>query len=40
MGTGTTQAGLVCGQIINGDSRQIIGLDNERMNPIWWTGCS
>jgi D-cysteine desulfhydrase len=32
-GTGTTQAGLVCGQIINGDSRQIIGLSNARMNP-------
>ena len=23
-GTGTTQAGLVCGQLINGDERQIM----------------
>lgn len=32
-GTGTTQAGLVCGQVMNGDLRQIIGLSNARMNP-------
>ena len=32
-GTGTTQAGLVCGQLINGDKRQIIGISNARKNP-------
>lgn len=32
-GTGTTQAGLVCGQLINGDERQIIGISNARRNP-------
>lgn len=32
-GTGTTQAGLICGQLINGDERQIIGISNARRNP-------
>jgi D-cysteine desulfhydrase len=32
-GTGTTQAGLICGQLINKDKRQIIGISNARKNP-------
>lgn len=32
-GTGTTQAGLICGQIINGDDRRIIGISIARSNP-------
>ncbi|AIF44550.1 1-aminocyclopropane-1-carboxylate deaminase/D-cysteine desulfhydrase [Virgibacillus sp. SK37] len=32
-GTGTTQAGLVCGKILNGDERKIIGVSNARKNP-------
>ncbi|NMA85354.1 MAG: pyridoxal-phosphate dependent enzyme [Epulopiscium sp.] len=32
-GTGTTQAGLVCGQILNRDNRKIIGISNARRNP-------
>ena len=33
-GTGTTQAGLICGTIIHGDTeRQIIGISNARKNP-------
>lgn len=32
-GTGTTQAGLVCGKLLNGDSREIIGISNARKNP-------
>ncbi len=32
-GTGTTQAGLVCGQIINGDDGKIIGISIARKNP-------
>lgn len=32
-GTGTTHAGLVCGQIKNGDSRKIIGISITRKNP-------
>lgn len=32
-GTGTTQAGLICGKIINGDKRKIVGISNARMNP-------
>lgn len=32
-GTGTTQAGLVCGQIMNGDNRRIIGISIARKNP-------
>lgn len=32
-GTGTTQAGLVCGQIINGDERKIVGISIARKNP-------
>lgn len=32
-GTGTTQAGLVCGQLINHDERKIIGISIARKNP-------
>lgn len=32
-GTGTTHAGLVCGQIKNQDSRKIIGISIARKNP-------
>ena len=32
-GTGTTQAGLVCGQLINQDKRKIIGISIARKNP-------
>lgn len=32
-GTGTTQAGLVCGQILNRDERRIIGISIARKNP-------
>jgi D-cysteine desulfhydrase len=32
-GTGTTQAGLICGKIIHGDDKQIIGISNARRNP-------
>lgn len=32
-GTGTTQAGLVCGQMINRDARKIIGISIARKNP-------
>ena len=32
-GTGTTQAGLICGQILNHDERKIIGISNARRNP-------
>lgn len=32
-GTGTTHAGLVCGQLINQDKRQIIGISIARKNP-------
>jgi D-cysteine desulfhydrase len=32
-GTGTTQAGLVCGQLINGDNKKIIGISIARKNP-------
>ncbi len=32
-GTGTTQAGLVCGKLINGDKRNIIGISIARKNP-------
>ena len=32
-GTGTTQAGLVCGQLMNDDDRQIIGISIARKNP-------
>lgn len=32
-GTGTTQAGLVCGQLINDDNRRIIGISIARKNP-------
>lgn len=32
-GTGTTQAGLVCGQLMHGDDRSIIGLSIARRNP-------
>lgn len=32
-GTGTTQAGLVCGQLLNRDDRKIIGISIARPNP-------
>lgn len=32
-GTGTTQAGLVCGQLMHGDDRRIIGISIARKNP-------
>jgi len=32
-GTGTTQAGLVCGQLLHRDERQIIGISIARRNP-------
>lgn len=32
-GTGTTHAGLVCGQLINGDERKIVGISIARKNP-------
>jgi D-cysteine desulfhydrase len=32
-GTGTTQAGLICGQLINNDDRRIIGISIARKNP-------
>lgn len=32
-GTGTTQAGLVCGQLMNGDSRTIVGISIARRLP-------
>ena len=32
-GTGTTQAGLVCGKLINCDNRQIVGISIARKNP-------
>lgn len=32
-GTGTTQAGLVCGQIMSGDRRTIVGISIARKNP-------
>ena len=33
-GTGTTQAGLICGQLINRDERKIVGISIARKNPI------
>ena len=32
-GTGTTHAGLVCGQLLTGDERKIIGISIARKNP-------
>lgn len=32
-GTGTTQAGLVCGKFLNNDDKQIIGISIARKNP-------
>lgn len=32
-GTGTTHAGLVCGQLTNGDDRKIVGISIARKNP-------
>lgn len=32
-GTGTTQAGLVCGKLLNKDDKRIIGISNARKNP-------
>ncbi|MBZ2174090.1 pyridoxal-phosphate dependent enzyme [Schnuerera sp. xch1] len=32
-GTGTTQAGLICGHLLHGDDKKIIGISNARKNP-------
>ncbi len=32
-GTGTTQAGLICGKLLNENKREIIGMSNARRNP-------
>lgn len=32
-GTGTTQAGLICGKLINNDCKEIIGISIARKNP-------
>ena len=32
-GTGTTHAGLVCGQLLSGDDRQLVGISIARKNP-------
>ncbi len=32
-GTGTTQAGLVCGQLMHGDDRNLVGISIARKNP-------
>ncbi len=32
-GTGTTHAGLVCGQLLHNDERSIVGISIARMNP-------
>lgn len=32
-GTGTTHAGLVCGQLLTGDEREIVGISIARKNP-------
>lgn len=32
-GTGTTQAGLICGKLINGDDKNIVGISIARKNP-------
>ena len=32
-GTGTTQAGLICGKLINGDDTEIVGISIARRNP-------
>lgn len=32
-GTGTTQAGLVCGQLMHDDNRNLVGISIARMNP-------
>lgn len=32
-GTGTTQAGLICGQLMCGDKRRIVGISIARKNP-------
>ncbi len=32
-GTGTTHAGLVCGQLLTGDERKIVGISIARKNP-------
>jgi D-cysteine desulfhydrase len=32
-GTGTTQAGLVCGKILHNDIREIVGISSARRNP-------
>ena len=35
-GTGTTHAGLVCGQLLSGDNRKIVGISIARKNPRGW----
>lgn len=32
-GTGTTQAGLICGSLLNGNRSKIVGISNARKNP-------
>lgn len=32
-GTGTTQAGLICGQLMHGENRHIVGISIARKNP-------
>ncbi|PFG15095.1 1-aminocyclopropane-1-carboxylate deaminase/D-cysteine desulfhydrase [Bacillus sp. es.036] len=32
-GTGTTQAGLICGKLIYGGEKEIVGISNARRNP-------
>ena len=32
-GTGTTQAGLICGRLLHGDEREIVGISIARKNP-------
>lgn len=32
-GTGTTQAGLICGQLLHGDARNVVGISIARKNP-------
>lgn len=32
-GTGTTHAGLVCGQLLNSDNREVVGISIARQNP-------
>src|SRR5699024_217907 len=32
-GTGTTQAGLICGKLLSNDEKKIVGISNARKNP-------